>query len=285
MQYLIFRIKTSLKVYFTLCMMLYSVAVANDKNTINFAPLPMQKASKNIHDFVPISAYLNVKLNINVNYIQKKNYQDILDSFIKGEIDIAYLGPLPLVSLKQQYKHIKPIITFKQKNGSDKYKCILAKFKNDNFNPKKIFKVALTQPLSTCGYFMTQKLLKEKFNVDLHKQRYNYTMSHSNAILSALSGEYLIAGAKDGIAKRYDSVGMQIIAQSEYLPGFSLVANTKTLSEEQIQNIQDTFLSIPKDIYSSWKGITSRGFIKANIEDYDNIDVDFSTIPLKGNMQ
>jgi phosphonate transport system substrate-binding protein len=276
--YLIFKNLIILSLFFG------TLTVANEKTTINFAPLPMKKASKNIQEFVPINIYLKEKLQIETSYIYKKNYKDILNSFINGEIDIAYLGPLPLVSLMQQYPHIKPIITFKQKNGSLKYRCVLAKFKKDKFDPKSNFNVSLTQPLSTCGYYMSKKLLHQKFNINLDQKKYNYNMSHRDALLAVLEGNYLIAGASDSIAKSYNSVGMQIIAQSEELPGFSLVANTKTLSKGQIDKIQKTLLSIPKDIYSSWKGVTSRGFVEANIDDYKTIDVDFTTIPLKGNM-
>lgn len=273
-----------IKYCFVSIILLFSFADANDKQNINFAPLPMKKASKNIQDFVPMNSYLKEKLNLNTTYVYKDNYEDILNSFIKGEIDIAYLGPLPLVSLKQKYPHIKPIITFKQKNGSDKYRCVLAKFKTDSFLGKKNIKVALTQPLSTCGYFMTKKLLKDKFNIKLDEQKYHYTMSHSNAVLGTLSGEYLIAGAKDSIAKKYDSVGIEIIAKSDYLPGFSLIANTKTLSIKQIELIQKTLLEISPKLYKSWKGISAKGFIKANIHDYDVINIKSTTIPLQGNM-
>jgi len=270
---------------FVILSLLCFMVGAHAKDTINFAPLPMKNATKNIQDFVPINSYLKQKLNININYVYKNNYQDILDSFVNGDIDIAYLGPLPLVSLHQKYPYLKPIITFNQKNGSEKYRCVLTKFKKDKFDITKKFKVALTQPLSTCGYFMTQKLLKDNFGIELKNQYYDYTMSHSNAILGSLSGEFLIAGAKDSIAKKYNSIGIEIIAQSEYLPGFTLVANTKTLTFKQITQIQDILLDIPSKVYKSWKGISSKGFVKASINDYDVIDVDFKKIPLKGNMK
>lgn len=273
----------SKRLFLILTFILLDTAYA--QKSINFTPLPMKKATKTIQDFVPMGSYLKQNLGVELNYVYKTNYGDILDSFSEGKIDMAYLGPLPLVSLKQKYPHIKPIITFKQKNGSKKYRCVLSKFKKDKIDSVRSLKVALTQPLSTCGYFMTSRLLKEKFNMNLEDQKYNYTMSHANAMLGALSGEYTIAGAKDTIAKKYESVGMEIIAISEELPGFSLVVNTKTLSDKEIEDIQNTLLGIPKDVYKSWKGIFSKGFIKSDIGDYDVIDVDFTTIPLKGNIK
>ncbi|WP_373001622.1 PhnD/SsuA/transferrin family substrate-binding protein [Sulfurimonas sp.] len=268
----------------TVFILLSTTLFSNEKRVIKFAPLPTKKASKNIEDFLPMNSYLKEKLSIDIKYVYKQDYQDILNGFKDGTIDMAYLGPLPFISLQKEYMFVKPIITFKQKSGSSKYRCVLAKFKNDKFDKEKQIKVALTQPLSTCGYLMTNLLLKENFNIELKEQKYDYTMSHTNALISVVKGEFLIAGAKDSIAKKYESLGMEIIAQSRLLPGFSLVVNTQTLSKEQIKEIEDALLGLPQETYKSWKGITKNGIEKANIDDYNELNVNFH-IPKKGNMQ
>lgn len=264
-------------------LLLSTTLFSNDKKIINFAPLPTKKASKNIEDFLPMNSYLKEKLSIDIKYVYKKDYQDILNGFKDGTIDMAYLGPLPFISLKKEYEFVKPIVTFKEKSGSSKYRCVLAKFKNDHFDKEKQIKVALTQPLSTCGYLMTSILLKENFNIELKEQQYDYTMSHTNALTSVVKGEFLIAGAKQSIAQQYETLGMEIIAQSKLLPAFSLVVNTKTLSKEQIKEIEDALLGLPQEIHKSLKGITQHGIEKANIEDYNELNVEFD-IPKKGNM-
>lgn len=261
-----------------------SLLFAQEKKVINFAPLPTKNSLLNIKEFLPVVKYIKNKLSLDVNYIYKKDYQDILDGFKNGTIDIAYLGPLPFVSLKKKYPYVEPIVAFKQSNGSSKYRCVIAKFKNDKFDKNKQIKVALTQPLSTCGYLMTNILLRDKFNIKLKDQKYKYTMSHTNALISVVKGEFLLAGAKESIAKKYRSLGMEIIAQSELLPGFSLVVNTKTLSKKQIKQIQDVLLSVSQERYKSWGGITSNGLEKANIDDYNSLNVDFY-IPKVGNMR
>ena len=257
---------------------------AQEKKVINFAPLPTKGSIQNVKEFLPINSYLKETLSLDIHYIYKKDYQEILDGFEDGSIDIAYLGPLPFVSLRKKYPYAEPIVVFKQSNGLSKYRCVVAKFKNDTFDKNKQIKVALTQPLSTCGYLMTNILLKDKFNIELKNQKYKYTMSHTNALISVVKGEFLLAGAKDSIAKRYESLGMEIIAQSKLLPGFSLVVNTKTLSKKQIKEIQDTLLSISSKKYKSMGGITSKGLEKSNIEDYDSLIVDFH-IPKVGNIK
>ncbi len=254
------------------------------KETLTFAPLPTKKAVKNIKDFLPLTSYLDKNLNLNIQYTYEKDYKNILKGFKEGKIDIAYLGPLPYLLLKKEFTYAKAIVTFAQKNGNFNYRCVISKFKGDKINFNKEIKVALTQRFSTCGYYMTSLLLKEKMNIELKDQKYKYTMSHSNALIETLKGNYIIAGAKDTIAKKYESLGMEIIDKSDLLPGFALVVNTKTLSSQTINQIRNELINIPKHIYSKWHNITSYGMKETNNNDYKNIKIDIRKLPKKGNM-
>lgn len=77
---------------------------------------------------------------------------------------------------------------------------------------------------------------------------------------------------------------MRIVAKSEYFPGFSLVANTKTLSKKQIEILQKLILTIPKNSYKKWDGILSNGFDKADKTLYKNFKVNFDNILTIGNI-
>ena len=265
-------------------MLLTLVSYAKDKRTIVFSPLPTKSSFQVLKDFLPFTSYLENKLNIKIKYEYKSNYKDILDGIKNGSIDMAYLGPLPFVSLKQEYSKVRPIVTFVEKNGKHNYRCVLAKFKADKVDLSKKIKVALTQPLSTCGYFMSSILLNEKYKLDISKLSYDYKMSHDNALLSVLSGDFLLAGAKDSIAKKHSSLGIEILASSQLLPGFTLVTNNKTLEDTFINKLQNTILEIPKTVYKNWKGKGSYGFVKASHEDYGDLSVNMNEIPKVGNI-
>lgn len=260
---------------FTLSILLaLSSSLLADSFKVNFAPLPTTRVTKDIEDFLPMSRYLESKIPIKINYVYEKDYQGILDGFKDGSIDMAYFGPLPYLSLKKEYDSIEPIVTFKQDDGSVKYRCVLAKFRDDEFKKEAPIKVALTQSLSTCGYYMSSILLRENFNIDLSKQNYKYTMSHTNALTSVLKGEFLVAGAKESIAKKFESLGMEIIAKSELLPGFSLVVNTKTLDKEQIKKIKETLLELEDREAKDSMGVLSNGVAEASTRDYDGLSID-----------
>lgn len=255
-----------------------------NKTTLVFSPLPLTSASKNIQEFLPLTSYLEKKLDLSIKYTHQRNYQDIINGFKSGTIDIAYVGPLPFIALQKEYPQIKPIITINKNNGSSQYRCVLTKFKHDHIDTTMPIKVALTQPLSTCGYYMTQKLLKNNLSLDLKEQKYSYQMSHSDAILSVLEGTHILAGAKDSIVNKHKTLGMEVIAKSDPLPGFVLIVNTQTLSLKQISALENTILNIEKEDYKKWKGIFSNGFSIPNIKEYKNFKIDFNDIPLEGNM-
>jgi len=264
---------------------LFGVQMLSAQNMpLRFAPLPTKSVSKNVEEFLPMKQYLEHKLSTKITFVYKKNYRKILDGFKKGEIDIAYFGPLPFVMLRKEYADVEPLVTFKQKDGSSGYRCILAKSHSDTIDTTHPLTVALTQYLSTCGYLMTSVLLKKKYGLDLARQHYRYTMSHTNALSALARGEFLLAGAKESIARRFQSLGVDIIARTGLLPGFLLVANKQTLTAEQIHTIKETLLHVPQSVYSGWnRSIGNRGMLPASNADYDKLDTRI-TIPQQGNM-
>lgn len=263
--------------------MLLGSLFADESRIIYFAPLPMKNEKTNIEEFLPLVDYMQKNLPLTIKFNYHKNYDDILKSFMDGSTDIAYLGPLPYAILKSKYPYAKPIITFNEKDGTTTYRCAISKFSQDVLDLSKPLRVALTQPLSTCGYYATQKLLQKKFGLALKNQKYNYTMSHTNALTGVIREEYMLAGSSEEIAKKYESLGMEIIAKSELFPGFALVVNTKTLSAKEIQEITKTLLNIPKSSYEKWGTLLEYGTRPADTSSYDSLNLKYA-IPQKGNI-
>ena len=256
---------------------------SKESRVIYFTPLPMKSMKKNVKDFLPIIKSLEKDLSIDIKFNNKTNYADILRGFEDKTIDMAFLGPLPYAVLKSEYPHIKPIVTFKQKDGSTGYRCVLSKFENDIIDTSKPLKVALTQPLSTCGYFMSKKLLKQKYSLNLKDQYYDYTMSHTNAVMGVLKGEFDLAGSTEMVANKFKSLGIKIVAKSSLLPGFCIVVNTKTLSKDEIESITNSLLKITDAEFKKWGSKTKYGLEKADINLYKTLKIRY-TIPQKGNM-
>lgn len=254
-----------MKALFILIITLLNIASLNAKPII-FAPLPQSNTQKVFEDFNPMILYLEKMLNEHIEFRYEKQYDDIIEQFKANKIDIAYFGPLPFVALQKKFPSALPIITFNESDGKSGYHCVLVKFAKDtvHFQENPRTKVALTQPLSTCGYTKTKLLLKERYNQDLSKMLYRYVGKHDEVALSVIRGEFLLGGMRESIAQEYTSLGLEIIATSPLLPGFSLVVNTQTLSPEQIEAIKKALLSAPKEVYETWGKELSYGMNEPN---------------------
>lgn len=233
------------------------------KETIIFAPLPMLDKTKVYNTFYPMIKILEKKFNKKIEIYYSDNYEQILEDFKKGKIDIAYLGPLPYVKLKESYNLAYPLLHFKNKNGNSSYTCSFVKF----INNKKIEKIALTQPLSTCGYLSVNNLL----NNNLENYKYKYLDKHDEVALSILRGEFDAGGIKTSVAKEYYHLGLEEISKTLDLPGFALIGNEKNLKKEYLDELKKILLDIKQEIYSKWDKDIKYGMESAFDKDYENI--------------
>lgn len=254
---------------------------------LTFAPSPLNDTQKIFEEFSPMINYLEEKLGEKIDFHYEKKYDDMITSFQENKIDLAYFGPLPLATLQQSCSSAVPLLVFNEPNGKSGYRCVLVQFAKDkiNFQNNDSIKVALTQPLSTCGYMQTKILLKTYANKDIEEMKFNYLGNHDEVALSIIRGEFEIGGMKESIAKEYQSLGLKILHTSQMLPSFTLVANANTLSKEKIANIKKILLEIPREVYKTWGTNISYGFGETTIEDFNALKIDELqyNIPQKGN--
>lgn len=266
---------------------LFPFYLLSDNKTIVFAPLPM-KDIKTIHSqFSPMIRYLEKKLNRKIRIDYNNSYDEILKKFIEGKIDIAYLGPLPFLTLEAKYSEAMPLVNFKNKNGDISYTCSFVSFITNNFPAKgmKNTKIALTQSLSTCGYLFVNNILK-KSNINIEDNRYKYLGRHDRVALNVILDKYKYGGLKSDIAKEYFHLGLKEIKRSKPIPNFVLVANAKTLKDRTIIDIKESMISIDKEELSLWHKSLRFGTKKTNSDDYNNLRkiIKSIKIPSKGNI-
>lgn len=252
-----------------------------------FAPLPLHDTQKAFETFSPIVQSLESALHETITFHYEKKYDDIIALFASNKIDIAYFGPLPFSALTKQSPFAKPLVTFHEEDGSPGYRCVVVKFATTEINTHDphTLKIALTQPLSTCGYTKTKVLLEQKFGLSLDKLRYRYLEHHDAVALNVVRGTFDLGGMKESIAKEHVSLGLDIIATSSLLPGFTLVVNTQTLTSQQIETIKQTLLTTPKEVYSNWGKEVSHGMSEAHKELFEMIESSNKEfyIPTQGN--
>ncbi len=274
-----------------LCLFLMLLVGSAWAETISFAPLPMENRETVLKQFMPMAVFLRETAGIELRFEYSENYDEILRKFEQGKIDVAYLGPLPYVTLKAKFAPAEPLVHFNEASGEPLYTCAIVGRADKNIDLDALEKrrVALTQPLSTCGFLSTNGLLRERGS-GLAKNLYRYLDKHDEVALAVVRGEYEIGGLKTAIGRKYAHLGLSVLGETAPLPPFALIANSKTLKPETraiIRSVLATLEPAGKDAarLASWGDNIRHGAVPAKDEDYAPVRalLGDTVIPEKGN--
>lgn len=259
--------------------------------SVRFAPLPMENRETVVKQFRPMTDYLQQRLGITIDYVYADSYADILHKFRNGDIDLAYLGPLPYVELRASHPQAAPLVHFREASGHTTYTCSLVAFSDSAFSLKNLSnkKVALTQPLSTCGYLSANGLLRQHGS-SLELNRYRYLGKHDAVALAVVQGLYDAGGLKTAIGKKYAHLGLTILDETDPLPSFALVGNKATLKPDLLNRIRHALIAIDpqgkhREMLTNWGDNIRYGAVPADDANYEVIRelLGEVTIPDKGN--
>jgi phosphonate transport system substrate-binding protein len=251
----------------------------------------MENPETVVKQFRPLTAYLEQRLKVKIEYVYSNDYSDIIEKFRRSEVDLTYLGPLPYVELRTSYIQAEPLVHFKEKSGQATYTCAVVTFPDAGFDLSiaEKRKIALTQPLSTCGYLSTSGLMRRRGS-SLERNYYRYLGQHDAVALSVLQGEFDAGGVKTAIAHKYAHLGLQVVAETPPLPGFALVANAGALASELRARLRQELIALDPDgkdkaLLTSWGDNIRHGAIIAADEDYKVVRdlLGQAVIPAKGN--
>ena len=215
---------------------------------IRFAPLPMASLEQMTREYLPFLDYLEKQSGQTFELAYHASYEDLLTALASGQVDLAYLGPLPYVVLTEQTDSIVPIVQLLDSEGAAEYTCAIVHFADHSPNLEhtgRPHRVALTQPLSTCGYLSVEHYLNAQGqSLEDQGYAYHYVGSHENVAMGVILDEFDLGGMKTQIAQRYHHLGLRIVAETDPMPGFVLVANRMTLQPELIDFVRDALLRL-----------------------------------------
>ncbi|MGM0516906.1 MAG: PhnD/SsuA/transferrin family substrate-binding protein [Pseudomonadota bacterium] len=260
-----------------LAVFLAPVALAAE-SPLRFAPLPMEDRKILLSQYEPFLDYLHEATGEDYDFRFYQDYGRILESLWNGEVDLAYLGPLPYVRLTARDDGFVPLVTFLNEAGEARYTCSVVVFAGDGLDLGDLAgrRVALTQPYSTCGYLVTESLLREA-GIALEAGGFDYTGSHSEAILSVVRGSHAAGGAKTSIVEKFAHLGVVPVAESDPLPGFLLVANPSTTTEAQRERIRQALVGLDpadpadRERLDNWGESIRHGAIPVEDSAYDPV--------------
>lgn len=247
------------------------------KDTFIFSPLPTEDKKTLYNTFYPMISYLEKKLNKKIIFEYSDSYDEILKKFETNKIDLVYLGPLPYIELSNRCSCAIPLVNFKNSEGYTFYTCSFVSFLQN----KKFDTIALTQPLSTCGYLAVNYLLKNR----LKEKKYAYLGRHDLVALEVLKGNFDAGGIQTSIAKKYHHLGLEILSKTPDLPTFALIANSKTLDIDEINAVKRALIYANKSEIKTWGKPISYGAKSTKDSFYNNLRkmTKNLSIPQKGN--
>ena len=240
---------------------------------LRIASLPMESRELTLAAFEPVAHYLERQLQQPVQLIFLESNQEVVEALDTGQLDIAMLGPLPFITLNAKNSQIHPLVFFRESSGKARYRCKLVAFAGDNIDITQLRnqRVALTQPLSTCGYLGTNAILLARAGHDLEQTNYTYYTTHEAAALAVVAGRADVAGIKDAFAFNYASLGLEVLAASDWVPAVGMFANADQLSNEQIVRIRDILLTAPEREYVNWGHFMRYGMQEASYTDFESL--------------
>ncbi|KGK41926.1 hypothetical protein LH51_11270 [Nitrincola sp. A-D6] len=240
---------------------------------LRIASLPMESRELTLAAFEPVADYLEKQLQQPVQLVFLESNQEVIDALDAGHLDIAMLGPLPFITLNAKNSQIHPLVFFRESSGKARYRCKLVAFAGDKIDITQLRnrRVALTQPLSTCGYLGTNAILRSQAGHDLEQTNYAYYNTHEAAALAVIAGHADVAGIKDAFAFNYASLGLEVLAASDWVPAVGLFANADQLSDEQIVRIRDILLTAPEREYINWGHFMRYGMQEASYTDFESL--------------
>ncbi|MBC8236837.1 MAG: phosphate/phosphite/phosphonate ABC transporter substrate-binding protein [Helicobacteraceae bacterium] len=219
----------------------------------------------------PIINYLEMVTGKKVEFQTGYDYTDTIKKFADGTFDIGYIGPAPYVITKQinpesihivaglvndKNKPFQSVII--SKKGSDSTK--LDDIKNRRF--------AFGSPQSTLSYFVPMNMLIKADVVNKVKS-YDFLGRHDKVAQYIIMGKYDVGAVKKSVAEKYSKY-IQVVASSQELPDFMIVANN-SVQRETVEKIKHALLNL-KDaqILKSLKA-SAVGFEERKDSDYDDL--------------
>lgn len=199
-------------------------------------------------------AYLAGKSGKNLEFVQRKTYEEINELLGKGEIDLAFICSGPYASARERYGFVPLAVPEVQRSTS--YRAYLIVNRDSHFNRLQDLKgqtFAFTDPDSNTGRLVPTFWLAElNLRPETFFKQIIYTYSHDNSILAVARG--LVAGAAvDGLVWEYYQATnpvftfkTRVIKKSEAYGIPPLVASRQLPAAER-EHLQQTLLSMHRD--------------------------------------
>ena len=259
---------------------------ARDRKTVYFGVIPRDNPRLMYEKYQPLLDYLAEKTNYKYELVLKKNYEETVNALGSGETDLALLGPLTYLEAKAKYGAIC-ILKSKGIDGNAAYRSVIIKKRESKIARLEELKgesVAFASSKSTSGNLIPRYLLA---NSGIHLSdlaEYANFDYHDSVVKAVLKGQYSAGAVRDSVARKYEKLGIEAIAESERVPTGPLVVSPGT-TFTVIENIKKALLNLKPTTPDGEKVLKRldedlrNGFTDASDVDYEDIRTKINAVP------
>ena len=203
-----------------------------------------------------------------------RNYDETVRQLEKGEIDIAYLGPVTFLRAHRKFGAI-PLVRLNTGNSAVFHSVIAVRDDSEIASLEQLAgkRFAFGSPLSTSSHLFPRLIMFQAGVPPTELGGYVYFRHHDSAARAVLTGDADACGVRDVVANRYADRGLKVIAKSGPIPNFPLVVHPDA-SPELVRSLRDALLSFNPADSTDMKLLEAldtefhEGFAEVSVEEY-----------------
>ncbi len=202
------------------------------KAEIRLGVIPLEDPKKMEERFTPLANYLSEYLGIPVTLYVPQTYDPVVDRLGKGEIDIAFLGPVTYVQAKDKYSDVYPLVKATL-DGVPYYRSVIVIAKDSTItdvSQLKGKKFAFGNKESTSSQLMPRSMLKESGILLADLGSYENLAGHDKIAKAVAGGEFDAGGIMNLVYEENKDM-LKVIKKSKPIPEFPIVASGKLDTE------------------------------------------------------
>lgn len=276
------NIKTGLLLLWIMGVACVAQARADD-TPLTLGVHPFMPAAQLIESFTPLANYLAARIGRPVVVKIAKDYEQHIDLTGRDALDIAYLGPVSYVQMKERYG-AKRLLARQRIGDSPTFHgkiFVRADSPIKTLADLRDKRIALGDPNSTMGNIVPRAMLLQ---AGLSADQLTHAGSikdHVNVVLGVLAGDYDAGAVKEDVFFAQEKRGLRAIATSPPISDHLFVASNK-LDVKTVAAARAALLALAElsDNAKIMQPIASgmTGFVPVSDPDYDSLRVILTTL-------
>jgi len=248
-----------------------------NKDKIMLGRVPYADVREMYEKHLPLIKYLESKTGKSIELKYYSSYSAMIKGILKGEIQLAWMGPVSYViaadKMKAAGKYFTPLVKPQRRNTTYLHSEIIVR-KDSGYKTIKDLradKFAYLDLKSTAGYILPTAMLANAGVKISNVSDSNFVRHFGNVVKSVYLGKFDAGATFDGAYRQYltpaEQSEIRVLAVSESVPfePICLVANS-TPATAEIDKLRGYFLSITDKVIL--ENLEVQKFMPASIAEY-----------------